>query len=60
MAQTRVISVSVLLGEAISRIHTGGSVGALFGAALQKRFAPACVPYNQLMDPPEVAHAVLD
>jgi ribose-phosphate pyrophosphokinase len=34
MAQTRVISVSVLLGEAISRIHTGGSVGALFGAAV--------------------------
>jgi ribose-phosphate pyrophosphokinase len=34
MAQTRVISVAVLLGEAISRIHTGGSVGALFGAAV--------------------------
>jgi ribose-phosphate pyrophosphokinase len=34
IAQTRVISVSVLLGEAISRIHTGGSVGALFGAAV--------------------------
>ncbi len=33
-ARTRVISVSVLLGEAISRIHTGGSVGALFGAAV--------------------------
>lgn len=27
-----VLSVSVLLGEAISRIHTGESVGALFGA----------------------------
>ncbi|MFN0071688.1 MAG: ribose-phosphate diphosphokinase [Chloroflexota bacterium] len=34
MGQTRVISVAVLLGEAISRIHTGGSVGALFGAAV--------------------------
>jgi ribose-phosphate pyrophosphokinase len=27
-----VLSVSLLLGEAISRIHTGGSIGALFGA----------------------------
>jgi ribose-phosphate pyrophosphokinase len=27
-----VLSVSLLLGEAISRIHTGESVGALFGA----------------------------
>ncbi|MFN8521988.1 MAG: ribose-phosphate pyrophosphokinase [Chloroflexota bacterium] len=28
----QVLPVSLLLGEAISRIHTGGSVGALFGA----------------------------
>jgi ribose-phosphate pyrophosphokinase len=27
-----VLSVSLLLGEAISRIHTGESVGAMFGA----------------------------
>ncbi len=27
-----ILPVSLLLGEAISRIHTGGSVGALFGA----------------------------
>src|SRR6185436_18387019 len=30
-----VLSVSLLLGEAISRIHTGESVGALFGAPVQ-------------------------
>ena len=28
----RILPVALLLGEAISRIHTGGSVGALFGA----------------------------
>ena len=28
----RILSVSLLLGEAISRIHTGRSIGALFGA----------------------------
>jgi ribose-phosphate pyrophosphokinase len=28
----RLLSVSMLIGEAISRIHTGSSVGALFGA----------------------------
>jgi ribose-phosphate pyrophosphokinase len=28
----RVLPVSLLIGEAISRIHTGGSIGALFGA----------------------------
>jgi len=28
----RILPMSLLLGEAISRIHTGGSVGALFGA----------------------------
>ena len=27
-----VLSVSLLLGEAISRIHTGESIGAMFGA----------------------------
>jgi ribose-phosphate pyrophosphokinase len=27
-----ILSVSLLLGEAISRIHTGESVGAMFGA----------------------------
>jgi ribose-phosphate pyrophosphokinase len=26
------LSVSLLLGEAISRIHTGESIGAMFGA----------------------------
>ena len=31
-ANLTVLSVSLLLGEAISRIHTGESVGALFGA----------------------------
>jgi ribose-phosphate pyrophosphokinase len=29
--QMRILPVSLLLGEAISRIHTGGSIGALFG-----------------------------
>jgi ribose-phosphate pyrophosphokinase len=29
-----VLTVSMLLGEAISRIHTGESVGALFGATV--------------------------
>src|SRR6188768_4270202 len=28
----RILPMSLMLGEAISRIHTGGSVGALFGA----------------------------
>jgi ribose-phosphate pyrophosphokinase len=32
LANMTVLSVSLLLGEAISRIHTGESVGALFGA----------------------------
>ena len=32
LPNTRELSVSLLLGEAISRIHTGESVGALFGA----------------------------
>ncbi|MBI2755762.1 MAG: ribose-phosphate pyrophosphokinase [Chloroflexi bacterium] len=32
LANLRSLSVSLLLGEAISRIHTGESVGALFGA----------------------------
>ncbi|MCC6177808.1 MAG: ribose-phosphate pyrophosphokinase [Chloroflexi bacterium] len=32
-SRMRVLPVALLLGEAISRIHTGGSVGALFGAA---------------------------
>ena len=27
-----ILSVSLLLGEAISRIHTGESIGAMFGA----------------------------
>jgi phosphoribosylpyrophosphate synthetase len=27
-----VLTVAMLIGEAISRIHTGSSVGALFGA----------------------------
>ena len=31
--QMRVLPVALLLGEAISRIHTGGSVGALFGGS---------------------------
>ena len=32
MPNMTVLSVALLLGEAISRIHTGESVGALFGA----------------------------
>jgi ribose-phosphate pyrophosphokinase len=32
LANLRVLTVAMLIGEAISRIHTGSSVGALFGA----------------------------
>lgn len=32
LERMRVLPMALLLGEAISRIHTGGSVGALFGA----------------------------
>jgi len=32
MEHMRVLPMALMLGEAISRIHTGGSVGALFGA----------------------------
>ncbi len=32
IGKLRVLPVSLLLGEAISRINTGGSIGALFGA----------------------------
>jgi ribose-phosphate pyrophosphokinase len=32
MERMRVLPMALMLGEAISRIHTGGSVGALFGA----------------------------
>jgi ribose-phosphate pyrophosphokinase len=32
LPNTTVLSVSLLLGEAISRIHTGESIGAMFGA----------------------------
>jgi ribose-phosphate pyrophosphokinase len=31
LPKMRVLPVAALLGEAISRIHTGDSVGALFG-----------------------------
>ena len=31
MSRLRILPVGLHLGEAISRIHTGGSVGALFG-----------------------------
>jgi ribose-phosphate pyrophosphokinase len=32
MDKMRILPISLQLGEAISRIHTGGSIGALFGA----------------------------
>jgi ribose-phosphate pyrophosphokinase len=32
MEKMRILPMALMLGEAISRIHTGGSVGALFGA----------------------------
>jgi len=32
IGRMRILPVGMMLGEAISRIHTGGSVGALFGA----------------------------
>ena len=32
MDKMRILPVSLQLGEAISRIHTGGSIGAMFGA----------------------------
>jgi ribose-phosphate pyrophosphokinase len=32
LERMRVLPMALMLGEAISRIHTGGSVGALFGA----------------------------
>ena len=32
LSNMTVLSVSLLLGEAISRIHTGESIGAMFGA----------------------------
>ena len=32
MSRLRILPIGLHLGEAISRIHTGGSVGALFGA----------------------------
>jgi len=31
MSRLRILPIGLHLGEAISRIHTGGSVGALFG-----------------------------
>jgi ribose-phosphate pyrophosphokinase len=33
MSRMRILPIGLHLGEAISRIHTGGSVGALFGVA---------------------------
>jgi ribose-phosphate pyrophosphokinase len=34
MPRLRILPIGLHLGEAISRIHTGGSVGALFGGVV--------------------------